>query len=98
MARARSVDPRARGRVRPSNASQNGFVRRRHGDPMPATAIVNCRVLTVSGGDGDAQEEALLVRGSEIESVGTEKAVLARVSAEDRVIDLGGAFVCPGFE
>jgi hypothetical protein len=65
---------------------------------VPATAFVNCRVLTVSGGDGDAEEEALLVRGEHIDSVGSEKSILGKARPEDKVIDLGGAYVCPGFE
>ena len=60
--------------------------------------MVNCRVLTVAGADGDAEEEAMLVRGELVEAVGSEKTILARVRSEDRVLDLGGAFVCPGLE
>ena len=57
--------------------------------------LVNGRVYTVDTATPWA--EAVAVRGDRIVAVGTTAAVRALADAGTRVIDLGGAFVTPGF-
>lgn len=57
-------------------------------------AYVNARIWT--GLDGAPLAGALGIAGNRIACVGTA-ATRARITSRTRVIDLGGAFVCPGF-
>jgi predicted amidohydrolase YtcJ len=69
--------------------------------PLPALAdsadliLTNGRIYTV-----DAEQpwaEAVAIDGERILAVGSHEEVLARRTADTRVIDLAGAFVTPGF-
>lgn len=57
--------------------------------------FTNGTVLTMER--PDATSEALLVRGSRVAAVGSEREVAAYASADAVVVDLGGGAVMPGF-
>lgn len=64
--------------------------------PRPADLVlVNGRVYTVDAAQPWA--EAVAVAGDRIVAVGTTADVRRRVGEETRVLDVGGAFVSPGF-
>jgi hypothetical protein len=65
------------------------------GDAGADLLLVNGRVYTVDPARPWA--EAVAVTGSRISAVGTTAEVKARARAATRTIDLGGAFVSPGF-
>ncbi len=56
---------------------------------------VNARVWT--GDEARPWAQALAVRGARLTAVGTQAEVLRRRGPRSQVIDLGGAFVAPGF-
>ena len=58
------------------------------------TAYVNARVWT--GEDGPLRE-AFTVEDGRFRRVGTTEEIRAELGAGDEVVDLGGSFVCPGF-
>lgn len=63
--------------------------------PPPETILVNARVFTADLSHPWA--EAFAVRDGRIVAVGVSSDLLALAGAATRVVDLGGAFVSPGF-
>jgi predicted amidohydrolase YtcJ len=63
--------------------------------PPPETILTNARVFTADASQPWA--EAFAVRDGRIVAVGAARDVLALAGQDTRVVDLGGAFVSPGF-
>ena len=63
--------------------------------PAPDLVLVNGRVYTVD--EAQPWVEAVAVTGDRISQVGTTADIRAMAGPGTRVIDLGGAFVSPGF-
>ncbi|MEM8932586.1 MAG: amidohydrolase, partial [Acidobacteriota bacterium] len=55
------------------------------------------KIVTVAGGDGAAEVEALAVRGDRIVAVGSRAEVEAMVGESTEVVDLAGRLAIPGF-
>lgn len=64
--------------------------------PAPETVYVGGDILTMAG-DRPAYVEALAVRDGVIVEVGSRQAVMGRVGASTRVVDLKGKTLLPGF-
>lgn len=68
---------------------------------VPAHAQVANRVLTNAvvwtGDEGQPEGEAIALRGDRIVAVGSAESIGAHIGEQTAVMDLGGAFVMPGF-
>lgn len=66
-----------------------------HAQPqLPDTILFNGKIVTVD--DFFSIQEAIAIRGEQIEAVGTDDAIRRRAGPETRAFDLGGRTVIPG--